>query len=262
MKPTTQYRIRLGGRPVEYRVVRSMAARRLRIRVGPHGVEVVQPDARNGADVPTFLAANAAWILDQLERVKRLRGIRRPVQCRVGEILFRGEPTQVRIEATDTRARGNRVDFVDGEIVVRRGVRSQTTAARSLGRWLRKQARAGIKSNLAVVVARLGQRPRRVYVMGQRTKWGNCSARRNLSFNWRLILAPDFVLRYLVVHEAVHLVLPDHSAKFWLTVQGLCTQVEQAKAWLRAHQVQMVVDLETVLHGDAENELLPRPQLF
>jgi len=45
--------------------------------------------------------------------------------------------------------------------------------------------------------------------MGQRTKWGNCSGRRNLSFNWRLILAPDYVLRYLVTHEAVHLAVPD-----------------------------------------------------
>jgi hypothetical protein len=60
--------------------------------------------------------------------------------------------------------------------------------------------RPGGKSrpHLATVVARLNRRPRRVYVMGQRTKWGNCSSQKNLSFNWRLILAPDYVLRYLV----------------------------------------------------------------
>src|SRR5436305_2288294 len=48
-------------------------------------------------------------------------------------------------------------------------------------------------------------------LMGQPTKWGNCSPLQNLSFNWRLIMAPETVLRYLVTHEAVHLAVPDHS---------------------------------------------------
>ena len=86
--------------------------------------------------------------------------------------------------------------------------------------------------------------------MGQRTKWGNCSARRNLSFNWRLILAPDFVLRYLVTHEVVHLAIPDHSAKFWLTVQSLCPETEKAKQWLSTHYAQLTVDLAHVLETD------------
>lgn len=82
--------------------------------------------------------------------------------------------------------------------------------------------------------------------MGQRTKWGNCSALQNLSFNWRLILAPPFVLRYLVTHEAVHLAIPDHSRKFWLTVQSLCPESERAKQWLCAHADMLTVDLVTI----------------
>ncbi len=249
MKAATQHQIQLGGRHVDYRVVRSRAAQKLRVRVGPNGVDVVQPAARNSEDVSAFLVRNKAWILDQLRRVERLRSVRLPVQRRVGEILFRGEPTQVRVVTTETRARGNLVDFTDGEIVVRRGAASQTPAARSLENWLRKHARTEIENHLAAVTARLRQRAQRVYVMGQRTKWGNCSARRNLSFNWRLILAPDFVLRYLVTHETVHLAIPDHSAKFWLTVQSLCRETERAKRWLCSHQAQLTVDLGSALDG-------------
>jgi hypothetical protein len=107
---------------------------------------------------------------------------------------------------------------------------------RSLENWLRKQAREQIAGFLAPVTKRLKREPNRVYVMGQRTKWGNCSALGNLSFNWRLIMAPDFVLRYLVVHEAVHLAVPDHSQKFWLTVQSICRETEQARRWLVANE--------------------------
>lgn len=190
---------------------------------------------------------NEGWILDQLQRVERLRGVRRPAQRRVGEMLFRGELTRVRVEAMETRTRGSLVDFIDGEIIVRRGARSQTPTARSLENWLRKQARTEIEHHLAVATKRLRQRAQRVYVMGQRTKWGNCSARGNLSFNWRLILAPDFVLRYLVTHETVHLAIPDHSAKFWLTMQSMCRETEKAKQWLSAHQAQLTVDLGSVV---------------
>lgn len=243
MNVGTLNQIRLGPRPVDYRVVRSKTARRLRLRVGPNGLEVVQPSDRKTEEVAAFLDRNAAWILAQLKRVERLRGLRRSEQPRVGEILFRGEPTQVRVETTATRARGNRVDFIEGEIVVRRGARSQTPVTRSLENWLRKQARNEIESHLAAISARIRQHAERVYVMGQRTKWGNCSTRRNLSFNWRLILAPDFVLRYMVTHEAVHLVVPDHSAKFWLAVQSHCPETERAKQWLSAHHWRLVVDL-------------------
>ncbi len=247
MKTATQHQIQLGGRRVDYRVVRSRAARKLRLRVGPNGVEVVQPAERKSADVSAFLDRNEAWILDQLQRVERLRSVRRPEQRRAGEILFRGEPTRVRVATMETGARGNLVNLTNDAIVVRRGMASQTPVARSLENWLRRQARAEIKKQLAVVTARVRQSPRRLYVMGQRTKWGNCSSERNLSFNWRLVLAPEFVLRYLVTHEAVHLAVPDHSAKFWLTVQSLCPEAERAKQWLRRHQAQLTVDLGSVL---------------
>lgn len=256
MKAATQHKTTLGGRSIDYRVVRSRAARKLRVRVGPNGVEVVQPATHDGEDVSAFLGRNGAWILDQLQRVERLRGLRRPELRRVGEILFLGEPTKVRVELTQTRARWSLVGLVDGEIVLRQGPASQTPVARSLENWLRRQARAEIEKHLAVATARLRQSPRRVYVMGQRTKWGNCSAQRNLSFNWRLILAPDFVLRYLVTHEAVHLAVPDHSAKFWLTVQSHCPETERAKQWLCSHQAQLTVDLGGVLADTPGGERL------
>lgn len=240
---------------VEYRVVRSRAARVLRVRVGPNGVEVVQPAARNGEELSAFLARNGDWIIKQLDRAEQLRRVRRPIRRPVAEILFRGEPTPVRIEPASTRASGNAVRLTAGELVVTRGPCSKTPPARSLELWLRREARREIDRHLEAIAARLGCRPEHVNVMGQRTKWGNCSARRNLSFNWRLILAPEYVLRYLVTHETVHLVVPDHSAKFWLTVQSQCRETEKARQWLCRHQAQLHVDLQDMLAASATRPL-------
>ena len=245
MRNSTRQQIQLGGRVVDYRVVQSDATGKLRVRVGTDGVEVVRPMGRHTEEVSGFLIANERWVLEQLKRAEQLRSVRRAVSPARGQILFRGEPTRVRVEPNQSRSTGNFVHMVDGAIVVAHGPRSQTPLARSLELWLRRQARQAINDHLSGVTARLGCRPVRVYIMGQRTKWGNCSSRRNLSFNWRLILAPEFVLRYLVTHETVHLAIPDHSAKFWLTVQSLCRETERARQWLVAHAGDLAVDLAT-----------------
>ena len=258
MRAATNHRIHLGHRRIQYRIVRSRAAAKLRVRVGPNGVEVVQPAACDGQDVSTFLRRNEAWILNQLQRAERLHRVRRPRARPAGEILFRGEPVQVCIQAKRSWARTTSIAVADGQIVIRRGRAARTVISRSLERWLRREARREIARHLAAVTARLGREPDRVYVMGQRTKWGNCSARGNLSFNWRLILAPDSVLRYIVTHEAVHLAVPDHSRKFWFTVQSLCPDTERARQWLTRHQGQLTVDLDLVLRGAAASQQQPR----
>jgi predicted metal-dependent hydrolase len=252
MKVVEERQIHLCGRRITYRLRSSTSARKLRVRVGPNGIEVVQPQGRNSADVSVFLTQSQKWITAQLQRVERMRGIRLTERRSVGEIPFLGKLTKVRVETTKTRARGNRVELVGQEIVVRRGAASRTPIAKGLENWLRKQARIEVAKHLKVVTARLRHHPRQVYIMGQRTKWGNCSRKTNLSFNWRLVLAPEFVLRYLVTHEAVHLAIPDHSAKFWLTVQSYCRETERAKQWLSANGHRLAIDL---------NQIVERPGL-
>ena len=74
----------------------------------------------------------------------------------------------------------------------------------------------------------------------------NCSRLRDLSFSWRIIMAPDSVLRYLVTHEVVHLAVPDHSQRFWLTVQSICPDAERGRQWLAANGARLMVDLNDV----------------
>lgn len=244
MRPETLATIDLCGQKVQYRLIHSKSAQKLRVRVGVHGVEVVQPGTREPEDVSAFLCANSTWIISQLERVERLQSVRRPHLNQEGKILYRGTPTPVQVEDIVRRQTTNQVIFAQDRIIIVRGRASQTPLARSLENWLRKQARVAIDQQLNAVTNRIKRYPNKVYIMDQRTKWGNCSALHNLSFNWRLIMAPDFVLRYLVTHEVVHLAVPDHSKKFWLTVQSLCPDTEKAKQWLSANGSQLLFDFD------------------
>jgi len=241
--------ITLGGKRVEYRLVRSKTARKLRVRVGLDGVEVVQPGAKEGEEVESFLHSNSKWIVGQLERVDCFGAVRKAKSETAGEVLYRGMPTPVRVEHEARRQGTNQVVFENGCLVVVRGRASVTSPVNTLENWLRKQAREEIMCLVDTLTPRIKRSSRKVYIMGQRTKWGNCSALHNLSFNWRLIMAPDFVLRYLVTHEVVHLAVPDHSHRFWLTVQSLCPHMERARQWLVANTHQLQRDLRQVCEG-------------
>lgn len=245
MRASAQERqVELGGKTVCFRVVSSPTALKLRVRVGWRGVEVVQPVGRASEEASEFLRTNQAWVLNQLRRVEAFQKVHLPPARKTGEILWRGERTSVQVKAR--KRSGIEVVQQNGRLTIRSHA-TDSGVVRAFERWLRGEARREITKQLKPVLDRIRRVPGKVYIMGQRTKWGNCSARRNLSFNWRLILAPEFVLRYLITHEAVHLAVPDHSPRFWLTVQSLCPETERAKQWLAAHGEKLFVDLTAAL---------------
>lgn len=233
----------LDDQVIEWRLVRSSAAKRLRIKVGPDGVVVVLPDGRDGGEAAAFVASNQAWVAEQLARTRKLQAARRPQIRTKGQIWLRGELVDVRVLHSAQWRGPNKVSLDGGVITITCKQESRTSTDRSLENWLRKQARQRIRQIIPDVGERVRRTPNRVYVMGQRTKWGNCSALGNLSFNWRLIMAPDYVLRYIVTHEMVHLAIPDHSKRFWLTVQSLCQNSDRARQWLVANADQLTATL-------------------
>ena len=241
---SSRQRIELDGWKIDYRLVQSKSARKMRVRVGIDGVEVVQPEGKNFLEIEMFLQTSRDWIMNQLERVERLRLVRKPLFKNEGAILFRGVMTPIKVEGKARRKGTNKVFDEDGQLKIILGMQSNTSAAESLENWLRKKAKEEIRKQIDVLTAKVGKYPHKIYVMGQKTKWGNCSALQNLSFNWRLIMAPDFVLRYLVTHEVVHLEVPDHSKRFWLTVQSLCPEMDRARQWLVANSDRLMMDIQ------------------
>jgi len=173
--------------------------------------------------------------------------LRRDTRVPAGTMLFRGIPVAVAIERSPTRKGPSRVSFTGDQLVVSQGQVVTTPAARTLERWLRRQAREDVVRTIAHYAERIDVAHGRVYIMDQRTKWGNCSALGNLSFNWRIVMAPEGVLHYVVAHEVLHLAVPDHSQRFWLTLQSLYPESDRARQWLAANADHLRVDLAAVI---------------
>jgi hypothetical protein len=100
---------------------------------------------------------------------------------------------------------------------------------------VRRAARELVRMVADDEAAELGVSFLRIEVRDQRTRWGSCSPRGTLSFNWRLVLAPFAVLDYVVVHELCHLREPNHSARFWRLVESRRPAWRDQRAWLLEH---------------------------
>lgn len=240
MRKTSLHSVEVGEQRVDYTIRVSRAARRARIRVAPAGVEVVLP-ADSGLDrAESFLQENGDWLLDQLAFFKRAGAFR--IETGVnddGHILFNGVKTATKVIEVDSRRRYAHVIHEANclKVIIPRGGAVNPLA--SLHNWLRRKARKLVHERLVLRAREMGVKYDRVFIRAQRTRWGSCSSRKNISFNWRLVMAPPEVLDYLVVHELAHLIEPNHSMKFWLIVRSYCPRYEQHRAWLKQNQEAM-----------------------
>jgi predicted metal-dependent hydrolase len=107
--------------------------------------------------------------------------------------------------------------------------------SRRIGDFLKREARRDLEAASRRYAAELGVAARRVTVRDQSSRWGSCSTAGALSYSWRLILAPPFVLDYLAAHEVAHLVEMNHSRRFWRVVERICPAAHAAKVWLDAN---------------------------
>jgi len=106
---------------------------------------------------------------------------------------------------------------------------------RRVADYLRREAHRDLDAASRAAAERLGVTLKRVSVRDQSSRWGSCSTTGVLSYSWRLVLAPPFVLEYLACHEVAHLVEMNHSARFWRLVLKLCPDAHRAKVWLDMH---------------------------
>jgi predicted metal-dependent hydrolase len=99
--------------------------------------------------------------------------------------------------------------------------------------WYRRAAATHAAARLAHFAPQVGRAARKLVIRAQRTRWGSCSARGTISLNWRLMQASPEILDYVVVHELCHLLVPNHSPRFWAEVARVLPDWRRQRAELR-----------------------------
>ena len=212
------------------RLRRHPQARRytLRIQTATREIVLTMPPRGSLKEARAFAEKHGGWIAARLGRlppavrfahgtVIPIRGLDHRIEHRRGA---RGTVW------SELGADGARLLCVAGEA---------PHVGRRVADHLRREAKRDLDAASRRYAAQLGVAVRRVSIRDQSSRWGSCSTTGVLSFSWRLILAPGFVLDYLAAHEVAHLVEMNHSPRFWRTVLGMCADTRRAKVWLDTH---------------------------
>jgi len=220
---------------LHYRIRRSDRASRVRVSVDPTGdVEVVLPRRSPASAAPAAIAELRPWI-DR--RLREASAVRDAIAARGATLPYLGTP--LTLTPQDGRTLGTPLTLTpqDGRTRVHRAgdalLVPGADASAAIERWYRRAAAKEIAPRLDAAAQALGTTYSALSIRGQRTRWGSCSSRGAMSFNWRLLLAPEQVLDYVVWHEACHLRVMDHSARFWALVREHCPQFEEHRRWLK-----------------------------
>jgi len=224
-RPERLHELDLEGVRVRVRVREDARARRMILRVDPARDEavLVLPRGISPDDGIRFVRGKAGWLLPRLarvpDRVAFVPGAVVPVLGVAHAIRHAPERRTV-------------VSVEDGEIVV---AGSADAVERRVAGWFRVEARRQLARRAHTLAERLPATVARITVRDTRSRWGSCTPAGALSFSWRLILAPEPVLDYVVAHEVAHLVEMNHGARFWRLVAGLCPDHAGPRGWLREH---------------------------
>ena len=222
--------------PVTVRLRRSARARRftLSIHAADGAPRLTLPACARTAEARAFLERQSGWLAEALERAPapRLVAADRPVPFRGGSVLLRAEGGPRRAPRLD-----------DGALVVGG---AKTDAPRRALAFLKTAARDALTPAARGYAARLDRSAGRITLRDTRSRWGSCSSRGDLSFSWRLIMAPPDVLDYVAAHEAAHLVEMNHGEHFWRLVEALRPDWREQRDWLRRHGA----ELHRVRFGD------------
>ncbi|HWP24731.1 MAG TPA: SprT family zinc-dependent metalloprotease [Xanthobacteraceae bacterium] len=212
------------------RLRRHRQARRYTLRIHAASREVVltMPLRASVREAKAFAQRHGGWIAARLARLPAVQPF-----CDGAVIPLRGEPHRIEHRPG---ARGTAWVECDAGGEQRLCVAGGAShLSRRVEDFLKREAQRDLEAASRRAAERLGVAVKGVAVRDQSSRWGSCSSTGRLSYSWRLIMAPPFVLDYVAVHEVAHLKEMNHSPRFWRLVAAHCPHAKRAKAWLDAH---------------------------
>ena len=221
--------IKREGRNIPVRIRKNTRARKMILRIDNNinGAVVTLPSWTSEREALLMVQEKSDWVLTKLDNMPTKISFESGVQ-----IPFLGEYHIVYHDP-------NQKEVVKkGENEIRLGGREEHLSRR-LGDWLRKEAKIIIQPKAIEMAKKLNGKIGRISIRDTKSRWGSCAASGNLSFCWRLILTPEWVLNYVIAHEVSHLRHMNHGSEFWQTVADFNVRVDAARVWLSKNAEQL-----------------------
>jgi hypothetical protein len=221
---------------LEYRIIYSRR-KSLELSVERDASIVVRaPEGTPESQIRRAVEAKKLWIFEKTNHEQKYPPMPRRKEFVSGEsILYLGRHYQLEVKDADIDG----VQFRSRFFISRK---NQSHASTLFRNWYMERAIDRIPARARHLGAAMGVRFKEVFVSNLKVRWGSCTPRANLNFNWRIMRAPVSVIDYLIAHELAHLIEPNHTPRFWNIVSVQVPRADWARQWLREHGHLLEVD--------------------
>jgi len=193
-------------------------------------VEVRAPLRMPKREIDRFVLEKEQWILKSLTKQQSQAEKKESFVVDYGSsILFRGKPYPI------TNRNGTRAGFDDNGFYMPPGLTPEQIKATCIQLY-KILAKSHITQRVSFFASQMGVTPTSVKINSAMRRWGSCSSRKSLNFSWRLIMADDAIIDYVVVHELAHIKEMNHSARFWAVVESVLSDFRKRKQKLKELQ--------------------------
>jgi len=201
------------------------------LKINHNGLIVHAPKRLSQKELERMLLSKADWIVKKLQSQQENQ-VEKFIWEDGASMLLLGNAIELSVRL-DSVSRA--LEYEPGRISVALPTpNNQTSIARKVLQWYKKQALTDFTRRIALLAAKLGVETPPIFLSSARSRWGSCNNRGEVRLNWRLLQAPPQIINYVVAHELAHLKEMNHSAKFWATLARIYPDYKTAEKELKA----------------------------
>jgi len=228
-----------------YTLIRSARRKTLLIQVKQGQVIVRAPVYVSALKIAQFVGQKSAWLQKKIvEYQQQVHAL--PTFQHHSTLYYLGEKKHLKISYAINASTYINNDKIVIELPFRQRKKKrsaeqfQALIKQQLGQFFKEKLHHYLSEKLPLLSQRLTAYPQSYKIRFYRSRWGSCNSRGELSFNYLLMMVPNWVIDYVIIHELCHLTYLNHSNNFWQLVKLHCNQVEPAKQWLKQHQQELI----------------------
>lgn len=229
--------VNIGNMAIPYTLSDSSKTKYIKLVMDISGLRVVKPPKANMDEVEKVLKAKSNWIYKHYLDFQTMKVDEYKRDWESGErVLYRGKKYNIRIfphkeQITSVNFNGKRFEIFVNETAGEND--RKTLIENAFRRWYMRTAYESLKERLGYFCKITGLTYNTMKIKEQKTRWGSCSKKGNLNFNWKLIMSPQWVIDYVIVHEICHLRYLNHSKEYWSMVEMYMPSYKKAQEWLK-----------------------------
>jgi predicted metal-dependent hydrolase len=234
-----KYSVNLDGQSIDYTLKKSHRARLIRLMIDrDSNLVVTVPWRYSVKNLNGVLEKKRKWIIEKCRDHKKEPAILVKKQFSTGDYIpYLGKSIKLLVQSNFSGISYARRTSNTLLITVVQDKQQNINSVLEL--WYRMEADSLIRDKAGKLGKQMDIRFNNLTIRGQRTRWGSCSRKGNLSFNWKLIMAPNAVIDYVIIHELAHIKEMNHSKNFWNVVAVQCPHYKKHRKWLREHDAEL-----------------------